>query len=241
MNLGTGREEFIRLSGRFDLVNGDGSDNGADYWLNQGQNFLDDRVGHIAQAVNMTTLSANSFYVKVKWLKYPTAVYLIDPDSQDRYFLTRLDERTFKEGFSHHDQQTAALPLAYCMASNTLAPGLNYLQATVDTYEDGDQISLSLASLYKTLLIAPKADKAYECYVQGVYKSMELVEDTDSTHWTTRYSRLWLFASLYELEVGYKNQEAMKSWLMAIEDELLNLSKNQVELEIGDYEPVIEG
>lgn len=241
MNLSTGRAAFKQLSGRFDLVNPDGSDNGADYWLNQGQNYLDDRFNFVSKAVNMTTLTVDSFYVKVKWLKFPTAVYVIDPDTRSRYYLTRWEEKDFKEVFTHPDEQTSSLPLVYCVAVNTLAPGLNYLQATVDTYDDGDQVSLTLSALYKTLLFSPKADKAYELYVQGIYKSMELIEDTDSTIWTVLYSRLWLYASLYQLEVAYKNAEAMKSWLLALENEAQELYKNEVDLSMGDYEPVIEG
>ena len=41
MNLAEVRSWFIQDSGRYDLVNADGSDNGADKFINAGQNFLD--------------------------------------------------------------------------------------------------------------------------------------------------------------------------------------------------------
>ena len=46
MNLGTIRAKFITLSGRDDLVNNDDSDNGANYFINAAQKYLDKRFGH---------------------------------------------------------------------------------------------------------------------------------------------------------------------------------------------------
>ena len=41
MNLLQIRTKFRELSGRFDLVNSDFSDNGADFFINEGRKFLD--------------------------------------------------------------------------------------------------------------------------------------------------------------------------------------------------------
>ena len=41
MNLLQIRQKFRDLSGRFDLVNEDGSDNGADFFINEGRKYLD--------------------------------------------------------------------------------------------------------------------------------------------------------------------------------------------------------
>ena len=41
MNLLQLRVKFREISGRFDLVNDDGSDNGADFFINEGRKYLD--------------------------------------------------------------------------------------------------------------------------------------------------------------------------------------------------------
>jgi len=48
------RAKFIELSGRDDLVNANDSDNGANYFINAGQKFLDRRFGHEETSLEMS-------------------------------------------------------------------------------------------------------------------------------------------------------------------------------------------
>ena len=49
MNLLQIRTKFRDISGRFDLVNSDYSDNGADFYINEGRKFLD-RLGEVQKS-----------------------------------------------------------------------------------------------------------------------------------------------------------------------------------------------
>lgn len=54
MDLSEVRAKFIQLSGRDDLVNADTTDNGANYFINAGQKFLDRMFGHEETSLEMT-------------------------------------------------------------------------------------------------------------------------------------------------------------------------------------------
>lgn len=62
MNLGTIRAKFITLSGREDLVNNDDSDNGANYFINAAQKFLEREFGHAETSVELSLDSDTSWW-----------------------------------------------------------------------------------------------------------------------------------------------------------------------------------
>lgn len=241
MDLETGRAQFIELSGRFDLVKDDGSDNGANYWLNQGQKFLDARLGHLFPMVWMKVLTPGDHTVEVRRVKRIDTIYVLDPDSKSRTPLVRMTSEEFKDAFSHTSVQSSGLPVAYTVEAGQLSLDLAYDQSTVDDYSDGALILTAPRELKTLIHFGPKTDKAYEFYVIGSFAPPLLTEDTDRSFWTVNFSRLWLYASLYQLEVGYKNREAMSAWLTAIEIEEHEIIKDKIDLDLSDYDPVIEG
>lgn len=62
MNLGTVRAQFIKMSGRDDLVNSNGSDNGANFYINAGQEFLDKRFGYEEVQLEMSDDTDTSYW-----------------------------------------------------------------------------------------------------------------------------------------------------------------------------------
>lgn len=62
MDLEDIRDKFIELSGRDDLANDDGTDNGADYFINAGQKFLDKRFGHAELSLELSNDSDTSWW-----------------------------------------------------------------------------------------------------------------------------------------------------------------------------------
>ena len=62
MNLGTVRTKFIELSGRDDLENAYTTDNGANFFINGGQKFLDKRFGHEQVQLEMSSDSDTTWW-----------------------------------------------------------------------------------------------------------------------------------------------------------------------------------
>jgi hypothetical protein len=62
MNLGEVRTKFIKISGRDDLVNADLTDNGANFYINAGQQFLDKRFGYEEVQLDMIQDTDTSYW-----------------------------------------------------------------------------------------------------------------------------------------------------------------------------------
>lgn len=78
MNLHEIRQQFKIASARYDLVNTDGSDNGADYYINCGQRFLDSQIDtNQTEATHLVALGANQFSVALQYARSIKAVSLL--------------------------------------------------------------------------------------------------------------------------------------------------------------------
>ncbi len=80
MNLREIRQQFKIASARYDLVNTDGSNNGADYYINCGQRFLDSQIDtDQSEATHSVALGASQFSVALQYARSIKAVYLTVP------------------------------------------------------------------------------------------------------------------------------------------------------------------
>lgn len=80
MNLYEIRQQFKIASARYDLVNTDGTNNGADYYINCGQRFLDSQIDtNQTEATHNVALAANQFSVALQYARAIKSVYLYLP------------------------------------------------------------------------------------------------------------------------------------------------------------------
>ena len=94
------RQKFVEMSGRYDLVNATWEDNGADFFINAGQRFLD-RVSTYGKgaAKNVQSIAAGTIIVKSANLRAVNNVWA--GNSTDglvkltRYSLSELKEYYF--------------------------------------------------------------------------------------------------------------------------------------------------
>jgi hypothetical protein len=245
------RTLFVKLSGRNDLVNTDGSDNGANFYINAGQRFLDGKANFTKTISRVTKqLAAGQSVITVAdcravaevWLSNSTGRAKLEKKTlgwiRDQYPLL---VSSIEAPLLNIADQDTDVPLYYTVAVSTLAPEQNKIDnEPIGTLYDMDSINIGDTFNLTSILLAPWADAAYSVTVFGHFFSPFLSNDADRSFWTMNYPDLLLFASLYKLEVSYRNSEGSNDWLRAI-----NEGMHGVEMETAldlDSEPLeLEG
>jgi len=231
MSLLTVRQKFIELSGRHDLVVDvtDYVDNGANFYIQSGQKMLDrminfrkskasyfERVGAGVWSVTFPLCRA----VKNVWVNNTTGRSRLEPK----------DYNWLREEFASLITSTDRGTPAY------------FCRARMRAIEDDSQNLGSFFTLIEEsldlhgIIILPPPDEAVVIEVEGLFYSDALTADTSTSFWTENESDILVWASLYKLEVSYRNSEGAKDWLASIKEALKDLDMDEVEDELSDDE-----
>lgn len=232
MDLVTLREQFVKLSGRYDLVVDatDWADAGADFYIQAGQDYLD-RYYHNPKAENTifeNLAAAGDWYMTFERCRAIKEVWINNGEGRSQ--LIKKDMSWLYQKFSGLISATnRGTPLYYCPAKlrstenvdqDTLGNFFNYVE------DDSD-------ALRGILILAPP-DEAIVVEIQGLFYSDALTSDTDESYWSENWPAILLKAALYQVEVFNRNLGGMKNWKAAIEDELMGLDKDNIEeLNVG--------
>jgi len=234
MDLKTIRARFIEATGRADLQNADGSDNGANQFINAGQRFLDGRQTNPGtRAAYNVVLPAGTYSVVVPELRYAEEVW-ISSASGGRILLQRKFERELRQDYPKMFEipedplrppsvQLATLgkatPKYWSPMLVTVAPGQRDFMAPVDTYgqpTDTDGLIFGESWARRGIMIAPPSDEELTFSVRGGFWSPRLVNDADSSWWSMVEPAVLTMAAAYILETFYRNTTGAKAWLETI-------------------------
>lgn len=232
MNLLQIREQFVKLSGRYDLVTSTSTyaDNGADFFITAALNFLDRRSNLWKKNSRVFySLAAGAWYKTFQRCRIIEAVYVNTTEARAR--LTRKDFHWLHlEYFQTVAAQDTGPPLYFCPAKlrsdddsamSDLGAFFNYTQ------DDSDA--------YRGVLIFPPPDETVVLEVLGQFYSADLTEETDSNYWSSNYPTILILAALYQLEtLNHRNTQGANDYLSAIDKLLLDLDKDVVEEDAYD-------
>lgn len=232
------RKKFVELSGRYDLVNANWTDNGADFFLNEGQMFLDRSADIMkASAKNIQSIAAGTILIKTIGLRTVREVWA--GNSTDG--LISLVKRTllslreeYGEQLSSVDQGTPAYfaPCAFRPYPDaTTSTGLGSWSG----YYDIDDLVLDSAHYtYRGVIIVPPPDKIYYISLVGLFYSPTLSATLSGSTWTQTKSYwsenhpgMLIQAGLLKMEVFYRNTEGVKDWKFALDMDLSGLDKDE--------------
>ena len=227
MNLAEIRKWFVADSGRNDLMNEDGSDNGADKYINAGQCFLD-RLGVVSKR------SAKSYYrlrpgqrdIVVKAARALEHVFVVYDGI--RILLDKKPEIEVLDRLSTLSSSPGA-PVAYAILNNRMVD-------KVWTYEAPIESNIPLASYGNDaesigIMLIPAPDRACILEVIGVFYSNPLVQDSDQSFWSVRHPEVLVKAALFELETFFRNTEGANDWLSAVNADVTRIEMDVVEEE----------
>jgi hypothetical protein len=225
MNLSELRTQFIEMCGRDDLVNSDGSDNGADFYINEGQRFLDRRIDFgKSTGVVFKNLSINSWYIYLEDCRAVTDVWV--QDTEERWLLEKKDLKWLYEEYPDTIAETDSGDPAYWAIANVR--GLDLRAATTLGTFFSFVMSQRSSEGVTGIVIMPPTDTALVVEVWGKFYSPRLLQDADSTWWSREQEFLLLNSALYHLEIAYRNTEGARDWLAAMDLALIDVDKDSV-------------
>ena len=199
MNLLGIRTKLIDLSGRFDLAIDpptNYSDNGADFFIQAGQRYLDSLIefdNATASVLYPMAMGDSSIAVKgfraIQGIKVRLA-------GGGVMRLEKLSNEEFGEYFA--DYTTPGVPRWYSLTT---------LRGASLTSSD---------TVGKGISIFPPAGSGTYLILEGLVFSDKLETDTDSSYWSELYPDILIQASLYKMEQMYRNTQGARDYQQAV-------------------------
>jgi hypothetical protein len=235
MNLLEIRTQFIKISGRYDLISSveDYTNNGADFYIQSGQDMLD-RMANFRHSPKKVfkTLAVDGWYAVYNKCRAVKRVWISKSDS--KYELAKRDLHELKNYYGKPASEIdSGNPLYYSPCVTLQGPGADETEMTIDSF--GGSATTDSSSPYdnNAILILPPTDTELEVEIHGLFYSNTLSENTDQSVWSVLFPMVLIWAALYQLEVSYRNTRGAEDWLLAITRELTNIDKDGVEEEIA--------
>lgn len=239
------RTQFVKISGRYDLITGSFIDAGADYYIQQGQRYLERKL-NITPAIakiyqDLTVLG--TYLVKFKNCRAIWDVWIMDSGSRTQ--LIKLEEPDLKAFSAEMVGNMYTTPLSsadrgrpvYYFPTNFrrspvdddfLTLGVSEDSATLQTYLD----TISPADpAYTGIIIYPPIDVAYSIEINGLFYDSKLTVDTSANYWSTEYPNLLIMAACRELSIMYKGAKTAKDWDVEISSQLIDIEKDFIDQE----------
>lgn len=242
MNLLQTRTQFVKISGRYDLVNPSTfADAGADFYIQQGQRSLERRLNISPSVAKFyDDLTIGTYKVTIANCRAIQEVWIMNSDSRTEVKkLGDYDLRAIHQKFVDNMYTT---PLSSMETGRPLYYYLTNLRRSPET-ETGSGDSTTLSSYIDTsypfnpansgIILFPRCDEAYGIEVKGLFYSPVLTADTDSNIWSTNYPTLLIWSALRELEIMFRGSKTASSWESLIEGELIGIEKDAIEQEIN--------
>jgi hypothetical protein len=229
MNLLQLRTKFRELSGRFDLVNPDFSDNGADFFIYEGQKFLD-RMDETQKSwascfrfVEIGGFAVQFPYcraIKEVWAASSTARWQLEKKNLQDLIVGYLDGLP--------SERDVGSPLYFSPGITRYIPE----NATADSFEafiGFVDIPAGGAHEYNTVLIDVPAEEKIALEIKGLFYTMQLVNNTDENHWSVNHPLLLIEAAILQTEIVNRNTQGVNDALNAIKLVTTQLGMDLVE------------
>lgn len=234
MDLVTLRQKFVELSGHYELVvdADDWADNGADFYINAGQEFLDRRSNVWKKtARNFYEIDAGDWYQTFSRCRIIEEVWINNTEGRSK--LEKKELTWLHQEYSGLvSALTAGTPAYWCPTK------LRTLEATdIDNLGAFFNYVVDDSDSLRGVIMMPPADEAVVMEIIGQFYSTELSDDEDESFWTINHPALLILASLYQLEVlGHRNTQGANDYLLQIDREIIGLDKDLAEEESYDID-----
>lgn len=242
MGLSTVRASFVALSGRKDLVKGDGTDNGANAYINAGQDYLDaHQLTPKSISHYLKDIASGVYKLEVANLRILHEVWIINADGR-----TQLEEKTLNwiktEYGEDFDDIETGTPLYYCRDVSGLSP--QQAELTSDTYTTDftyGHETIIFGNHWKksNIIIMPPPDEVFTVDVVAEFYSKTLADNavgesySDKSYWTEVHPGLLVDSALMMLERSYRNTSGMLDWKNSIELTLQGIDFDLVSQDIA--------
>lgn len=238
------RTEFLKYSGRTDLVNPNTfADNGANKLIYFGQQFLEGKLDlRRARLRYQKDIVANAYRLIVPSIAVVDKINVTDSEKTTKVDLKSLDwfydnyGKTLSDVSSGRPVYYTISPAFLHESQKDLKAGSTTLYTTQASYDSESLILADQGSRFTDdlLLLMPPADATYTVSVHGKFDSVEMTDDVDENIWSAGYAQLLLFAALWALEARMRNSEGMKDREAMIDRLLFGIDKDQADFDSAD-------
>lgn len=206
MNLQQVREQFVRQTGRYDLITDAltfAVDNGADFYIKAGQRMLDRMLEFPKDEGELTfTLATSAISKTIQNVLSVRSVVSVDSSDSTIKYLTRKSMKEIRELYGDEVGN-----LANVTAAEPTVWSLGWLRTNVGS------VSATIEGSGKQLILMPPADRSYTIRLAGLFGSAALSANSSVSFWTVEHPDILVWASMYKLEVGYRNFEGSRTLL----------------------------
>lgn len=237
MNLIDFRKLFRTLSGRFDLVNDDFSDNGVDFFINEGRKFLD-RLDETQKSwgARIYRMAAGEFYASFPICRAIKEVWVAD-SVNGRWQLEKKDLQDLVDGYlcTLPDEFNTGTPLYYSPCITRSLP----VGTTPDSFESWlgyVEIAGANRHEYNAILLNVPAETDLTLIIQGLFYSDELINDTDANFWSTIHPMLLYMSTMRQIEIANRSTQGVNDWSNSIAIEMKQLGMDLVEELIAEVD-----
>ncbi len=223
------RLKFRELSGRFDLVDDTGVDQGAGFFLNEGRKFLD-RMQETQKSWGTVFrfLEVGFYSVQFPYCRAIKEVYAAT--SSARWQLEKVNIQDLINGYLLGDpsSRTSGLPLYYSPCITRYIPE-NAAPLSIESFAGWVEIPSGNAHEYNAILVSVPASEKLTIQVNGLFYSPELVNDIDENYWSVVHPMLLYMAAMRQVEVTNRNTQGVKDWESAIDTDTKSIGFDLVE------------
>jgi hypothetical protein len=230
MNLLQVRQQFRTISGRYDLVDSAGADNGANYYINAGQRFLD-RLDETQKswAIAFRPFAIGQYITFFPYCRAIKEVWFATTTAR-----TQLEKRSLQDMMTEYftkpgSELDSGTPLYYSPTITRISPKVESPADQFDIFAGYVDIMATNASEYNAIIIAPPPNEASIVQIHGLFYTPELVSDEDETYWTANHSSVLIMAAMREIEVVNRNTQGVRDWEAAIASNTSGIGKDLVE------------
>jgi len=236
MNLLQLRQQFRTISGRHDLVNLDGSDNGANFYINEGSRYLD-RLGENQKswASRFLWLQAGLWGVQFEHCRAIKEVWV--SVATERWQLEKKRIQDLKSEYMSDlpSARGTGDPLYYAPTYTRYIPE-DAEVGDIESFVGFVDIPSGSAHLYNSILIAPPASELLSVEIVGLFYNKELIADTDENYWSVAHPFLLIMAAMRQLEVVNRNTQGVNDWEAAILRDMTSIGFDLVEEMIAEVD-----
>jgi hypothetical protein len=243
MNYKDVRDKFVEISGRYDLITATEEDNGADFFLNVGQKYLD-RFLDAGKAIARypVILSAGEYIAKSVGIRAIKEVWIANSDGK-----TELTKCTLNEIKTYYDEEFSAItqgtPTYYAPALFRPAP--DTLASITGMYNVSDLLLYDATDPakhfnYNGVIVMPPCDGTYTLEIVGLFYSPTLSATLSGatwtqtmSYWTEVHPEILIEAALYKLNSLYMNTGGAIDYKASVLEDMLGLDHDIVEEDIA--------
>lgn len=229
MNLLQLRTKFRSLSGRFDLVNEDFTDNGADFFINEGRKYLD-RLDETQKswASCFRFLEIGKFSVSFPYCRAIKEVWAAT--IEERWQLEKKSLQDLTAGYltGMPSERNTGSPLYYAPCIVRYIPE-DAEAGDIEAFAGFTDVEAGNYYEYNSVLVSVPVSEKIMLDIRGLFYSMELNEDEDKNYWSEVHPLLLYMASMRQIEVTNRNTQGVKDWTSSIRDETQQLGMDLVE------------